>query len=57
MSIENYWNDTGWQALLYKLHVEMLSENEIYEEIADEQELEGEALNEYFEYHRIRQKE
>jgi hypothetical protein len=52
MSINNYWFDTGWQALLYKLHEEMESERAVYEKLADEQELEGGKLDEFFSYHR-----
>lgn len=51
MAIENFL-DQQWQELLIKLHADMLSENAIYEEMADENELEGEKLDEFFRYHR-----
>lgn len=52
MSTENYWHDTEWQSLLYKLHLEMLEENAIYEKIADKNELSEGEIDEFFNYHR-----
>lgn len=53
MSIPDFWLDPEWQARVIKTHQDMMDENALYEELADDNELKtDEEIGELFAYHR-----